>query len=205
MTESHAANLKKALATARTQLEQAIFHLAPTHVGGEQEAYDTAYEKMVAIERELANVEHRAYAIRQDCATPWDTGAPLPTLLQSEHHTLLFFLLADSDLVGRIEFEGCLATCFGNPGDETLTRHPLYGSGFEPYRAMRVMNSPWVERLREMDSVHPQHDPSTYAALRHFIFSFHDVTFECVARSFRSSRLDGPFSDAVKTGVDQLL
>ena len=101
MTESNAANLKRALAIARTQLEEAALRLAPTHVGGEQEAFDTAYEKMVAIERELASVEHRAYAIRQDCATPWDIGAPLPTLLQSDHRTLLFFLLADSDLGSR--------------------------------------------------------------------------------------------------------
>ena len=67
------------------------------------------------------------------------------------------------------------------------------------------MNSPWIERLREMDSVHPQHDPSTYATSRHFTFSFKDMTFECVARSFRSSRLEGPLSDAVRTEIDQLV
>jgi len=29
--------------------------------------------------------------------------------------------------------------------------------------------------------VHDRHSPARYSALRHFIFTFHDSTFECVA------------------------
>jgi len=35
-----------------------------------------------------------------------------------------------------------------------------------------------------MNSVHRCHDPETFKALTHYIFTFHDSTFECVAASF---------------------
>lgn len=205
MTESHIADLKTALAAATVQLDEAVRRLAPKHVGGEMEAYEAAYERLLIAERELAEAEHRAYALPEDCDLAWDVGAPLPTLLQSDNQTFLFFLLADeSEQVGQIEFERCSSTSFGSSGDETFAGHPLYGSGFEPYRAMRVINSPWIEQLQKIDSVHPRHNPDAYGTAKHFIFPFHDTTFECVARAFKTSRVVGPLSEAVRRTVERL-
>lgn len=198
--------LKAALAKANVELEAATRALAPKHVGGEIEAYEAALLATLKAERKLAAAEGRAYAVLEACPLSWDVGAPLPTLVQSDYRAVLFFLLADDDdAVGLVEFEGCLATSFGSPSDETFSGHPLYGSGFEPYRLMSVINSPWIAQLRRIDSVHSSHDPKSYERYRHLIFPFHDSTFECVARSFTASRLPGPLSDAVRDALGRML
>lgn len=197
--------LRAALSAADEQLGHAIRALAPKHVGGEMEAYEAAYQALMTAERELAAAEGRPYAVLCECALSWDIGAPLPVLLQSDHKAYLFFLLPDTDKqIGQLVFEGLSTTMFGAPNDETFEGHPLSGSGFEGYRAMRVINSPWITQLEKMNSVHPYHNPARYAAYCHFIFPFHDTTFECVARSFTASRVDRRLSDAAKDAVETL-
>jgi hypothetical protein len=34
-----------------------------------------------------------------------------------------------------------------------------------------------------MNSIHPHHRADCFAALTHYVFAFHDTTFECVAAS----------------------
>lgn len=205
MTENSTTELKAALAAANDKLEKAVRALAPKHVGGEMEAFEAAFQTLMAAERKLANAERRPYAIPCDCPIKWDIGAPLPTLLQSDQKTLLFFLLPDAnDHIGKIDFDWCWSTSFGAPSDETFEGHPLHGSGFEPYNAMEVVGSSWISELRKIDSVHRSHDPTAYGSAKHFIFPFHDTTFECVARSFTVSRVQGKLSDAVKSAVNDL-
>src|SRR5438045_3083685 len=142
MIDSNIADLKAALAAAAARLEEAVRRLAPKHVGGEMEAYKSAFQSLMDAERKLAEAEQRPYAIPEDCPISWDVGAPLPTLLQSDYQAFLFFLLSDDDQqVGQIVFERCWSTCFGSPGDETFEGHPLNGSGLEPYRPMQVLHS----------------------------------------------------------------
>jgi hypothetical protein len=45
-----------------------------------------------------------------------------------------------------------------------------------------------------MNSVHPHHDREGFARLRHYVFAFHDSTFECVARSFTAVEVEGPLT-----------
>lgn len=205
MTEPTIQALKASLAAASDELERATRALAPKHVGGEMEAYEAAYQKLLDVERKLAAAEGRAYAVLCDCPISWDVGAPLPTLLQSDESASLFFLLPDDDKrVGHVRFERLKSSLFGAPNDETFEGHSLYGSGFEPYRAMCVVNSPWIVQLERMNSVHRYHDPAAFAALNHFIFPFHDTTYECVARSFSASTVDLRLVKAVKDAVDSL-
>ena len=205
MTESTIQELRAALAAADDELQRTVRALAPKHVGGEMEAYEAAYASLLAAERRLAEAEGRPYAVLCDCPLSWDVGAPLPTLLQSDEAAHLFFLLPDDDeRVGYVRFERLSSTLFGAPNDETFEGHPLHGSGFEPYRAMRVINSPWIAHLEKMNSVHRYHNPAVYTAQEHFILPFHDTTFECVARSFTASTVDKRLSGAVKDAVDGL-
>lgn len=205
MTETTIQELKASLAVANDELERAVRALAPKHVGGEMEAYEAAYEQLLNAERRLAAAEDRPYAVLCDFPISWDVGAPLPTLLQSDQSADLFFLLPDDDeRVGHIHFERLSSSLFGAPNDETFEGHPLHGSGFQPYRAMRVVNSPWIAQLERMNSVHRYHDPAAYAALEHFIFPFHDTTFECVASAFSASTVDRRLAEAVKDAVDRL-
>jgi hypothetical protein len=205
MAEPDLKILRQAVEVASARLDEAARRLAPKQVGGEIEAYEAAFQDLMFAERNLAEAEGRPYAVLQDCPLQWDVGAPLPTLLQSDNQTFLFFLLARNDEgAGVLEFDRCLSTTFGSPGDETFEGHLLHGSGFEPYRAMRVVNSPWIEQLAQIDSVHPRHDPDSYAEAHHFIFPFHDSTFECVARSFTASKVDDPLPQVVKGMIDEM-
>lgn len=205
MTKDTIPNLKAELVAADDELKRAVRALAPKHIGGEMEAYEAAYQKLMGIERRLAEAESRPYAIPYECSVSWDIGAPLPSLLQFDQATFLFFLLSDDDgRVGKIRFIGLSSTLFGAPNDETFAGHPLHGSGFEPYRAMEVINSPWIQQLERMNSVHPYHKASAYAAMKHFVFPFHDTTFECVAESFTASTISGRLSDVVRDSVELL-
>ena len=63
--------------------------------------------------------------------------------------------------------------------------HPLNGKGSAPYTAQRVVNSRWIKELEAINSVHHGYRPEMWRELNHYIFWFHDSTFECVAQSFK--------------------
>jgi hypothetical protein len=44
--------------------------------------------------------------------------------------------------------------------------------------------SPWIKELEAINSVHSCYRPESWSNLNHYIFGFHDSTFECVAESF---------------------
>ena len=50
--------------------------------------------------------------------------------------------------------------------------------------AFDVRHSRWIEELRTMNRVHPRHNDGDFDRLRHFIWTFHDSTFECLAEAF---------------------
>lgn len=55
-----------------------------------------------------------------------------------------------------------------------------------PYAAWEVRNSSWIRTLERMNSVHPYHSSGLFNDFRHFIFAFHDTTFECIAWRYKS-------------------
>jgi hypothetical protein len=132
-------------------------------------------------------------------------GAPLPVVLGDEHVTLLAYIvqdkphdaggrvLTDGDLamlveqVALVEFKGCQSCMFGSPNDEAFAGHPLANRGLHPYSAFRINDWSWIRQLERMNSVHPFHKPERFQRLNHFVFAFHDSTFECVAEDFTVS------------------
>jgi hypothetical protein len=70
----------------------------------------------------------------------------------------------------------------GPPNDETLHGHRLAKKGLQPYGAFEVINSEWIRLLEQMNSVHHRHDRERFLeGKRHFIITFHDSVFECIA------------------------
>ncbi len=132
-------------------------------------------------------------------------GAPCPMVLAGEHHLHLVFYLENRSpdwdgttvrVVGEttagesvvlVQFARAYAHMFGPPNDEAFGGHPLASRGLGPYRAHEVRDSSWVRRLERMNAVHPYHKAEHFARYRHFIFAFHDTTFECVAEAFSVS------------------
>lgn len=111
-------------------------------------------------------------------------------LVQSEVSTFLTFNAMKQEEDGLwhpagtafVRFPMCLATKFGHPNDEALPGHPLY-SMMQGYGIYEVIDSTWVDELTRLNQVRfPQTDPGRWkSTYHHFIFTFHDSTFECLA------------------------
>ena len=197
------ANLQSALRAAQIRLERAVQALAPKHRGGEFEEFAAAQEALLEAERALAAAQNEPHAVPIEFPVQWDTGAPLPFLLQNDYRTFLVFFLRDVDPVwdgtyvnirraddpspsnlAVVEFKGCICTKMGTPNDEVFEGHPLTGKGFRGYRPLEVKNSLWIKELETINSIHRGYRPEAWRNLNHYIFGFHDSTFECVAESF---------------------
>lgn len=132
-------------------------------------------------------------------------GAPCPMICADEDYLRLAFyleedpsgwegttvrVLSESEGSGPcalVSFVEAYAHMFGPPNDEAFSGHPLASRGLRPYGAFEVHGSSWLSALERMNAVHPRHHASHFAKYRHFIFSFHDTTFECIAESFTIS------------------
>jgi len=115
-----------------------------------------------------------------------DPGAPMPALVAAENRVELAFITRRADptneeFIAIANFVLPYAHMFGPPNDEAFVGHPLANRGLEPYGCYRIENSSWIRRLERMNAVHPYHRAEAFASLTHYVFAFHDSTFECVA------------------------
>lgn len=128
---------------------------------------------------------------------PCCVGAPLPVVFADEGTTIVAYIIQrssspDSDDHAFIRFHWCYSLMFGPPNDEALGGHPLASRGLEPYGAFKVENSSWLRGLERLNSVHPYHRPEHFDRYTHYVLTFHDTTFECVADSYAVSVVKGP-------------
>jgi hypothetical protein len=195
--------LQTALERAHARLKRALAAFGRSGQGGSMDEFRAAHEAALSAERALAAALGEPHAVPLDFPVRWDIGAPLPHLLQNDHRTFLLFLLGESPSSADrtyvtvvspgdpnpsahaiVEFKGCVSAKMGAPNDEVIEGHPLHGKGLAAYRAWRVVNSPWIQELQRINSVHPKYRPERWTSLSHYLFGFHDCTFECVASSF---------------------
>jgi hypothetical protein len=192
--------LRLALEAAKGRLERATKAIAPKHKGGELAEFDAAYEAMLAAERLLAAELREPHAVPLEFPVQWAIGTPVPHLIIMDNQTFLLFLLRNTQLqrdgfhasianpaaehLATVEFKGCASAKMGAPNDEVFQGHPLYGKGLVAYRPLRVLNSTWIRELEAINSVHRQFKTDHWNTFSHYIFGFHDCTFECVAQSF---------------------
>jgi len=129
-------------------------------------------------------------------------GAPCPMILCGDHLLHLAYIVqrqgpewdgrtirivgphSQDESCALVHFVRPYTHMFGPPNDEAFHGHPLWNRGLRPYLVFEVANSSWIRRLERMNSVHPYHKKDRFSKLKHFIFAFHDSTFECVAASF---------------------
>lgn len=134
-----------------------------------------------------------------------DVGAPVPALVADEGRVELAFVArpaqpSDEESIAVAKFVRPYAHMFGPPNDEAFEGHPLAERGLQPYGCFRVENSSWVRRLERMNAVHPHHRAEGFAELTHYVFSFHDSTFECVAADVEITvhPADGPLALSIQ-------
>jgi hypothetical protein len=147
---------------------------------------------------------------------PPDLGAPLPCVCSDEHRLLLAYIVSEPDpdwdgsyvtvispqsagmAIALITFRWPYAHMFGPPNDEAFQGHPLAERGLGPYAVFEVRHSSWVRQLERMNAVHPYHNAARFfATKRHYIFAFHDSTFECIAEGFEVQTLRGSMQIAM--------
>lgn len=149
-------------------------------------------------------------------------GAPLPHVVADEGHLVVAFYLqntpagwdgtsvtvvgaeSEGEPVALVTFDRPTASLFGPPNDEAFSGHPLSKRGLRPYGAFQIKRSSWVRTLARMNSVHPHHRPDAYASVRHFILSFHDSTFECLAQSYTVSLYRGSVRCAALAALESM-
>ncbi len=119
-------------------------------------------------------------------------GVPYPVLFQTEDDTVLIYR---GHGVVVAHFDGCLISRFGYPNDEALGGHPLYANGLRHYGVFEVHDSSWPQELEAQNRrVFPDSHSFAY---RHFIFTFHDSTFECLATAIRLESFIEPLAEVV--------
>lgn len=195
--------LQEKLGFAQERVDRAVKALAPKHKGGEWKEFREACDVLLFLERELASAKGEPYAASLDFPVKWDVGAPLPHLIASDNQAFLTFYIHEPDsewdgtyvtvkspgedameLLALVQFQTCRSAKMGVPNDEVHEGHPLFGRGLEPYTAQVVENSPWPAELEAINKVHSNYRPERWRKLKHYVFWFHDTTFECVAESF---------------------
>lgn len=127
-----------------------------------------------------------------------DYGAPSPRIISSDNELLVAFNvdknsmgmecinsddLFDTVVLG-LKFSICLKYTFGIPGNETISGHPYYSLGLECCAFYEMENSDWIEQLKNIDRVHPSYNIEKWNNFKHYIITFHDNMFECVAKGY---------------------
>ena len=169
----------------------------------------------------MYQVDEKDIVVKLDAAPQSSVGAPLPLLVSDEHKAVLAFYMEDmpegwdgttvrvisydaEEPVALIEFTRCYAQLFGPPNDEAFSGHPLAHRGLQPYGAYEVLNSSWLRGLERMNAVHPHHKPERFWERHHYIFAFHDSTFECVANGFEVIETRGSLKSALPLMAERL-
>ncbi len=131
-----------------------------------------------------------------------DVGAPLPLIICDEMQLYLAYSvqtpITENESIAIVTFNRPYCHMFGPPNDEAFIGHPLAGRGLQLYSASEVFHSSWIRQLERMNAVHQYHSPERFlAGKRHFIFAFHDSTFECIAHDYAIAVMPGSMETAL--------
>lgn len=126
-----------------------------------------------------------------------ECGAPLPLIFADEHQVRVVFLkLNEGDSVSDNEpdnvdiyvltFDRCLKHRFGFPNDEALYGHPYYELGMRWYAFYELRDSDWFAELVKIEEKSfPHFDvEKSWPMYKHYIITFHDSMFECIAKGY---------------------
>lgn len=208
---------ERRLAEARARVESLA--------GGDLAAWRAANDEVLAAEREVARLRGEQYAVELTDVAEWDIGAPLPHVLAANGRVILVYYLRgqpdsgwdgswvsvvnpaapDAVPLAVVEFAFVHDVKFGGPNDEAIEGHPLHGRGLEPYAAHEVINSRWLAEAERINSVHPMHQGGWDERLHHYVFCFHDDTFECLAKAFHVERVHCSLGEALSRAGERLV
>lgn len=189
-------NLDDSDAAVETRLRQivSVQHGTPERDKFERQ-YLAAKQHAADLRRQLAQLTGDEHAVWLDLGVYPEAAVSGGILVQTETKCYLLFNASGPAIDNRIpqaivEFDCPLKTQFGLPNDESLKGHHLSNFGLEAYDAFEVINSRWsAEELRKNQVAFPDYKFRT----RHFIFTFHDSSFECLANDLNVTVDTRPF------------
>lgn len=130
---------------------------------------------------------------------PWlpDAASPSPVLIEDEYSAVVVYRTAEEvgKLAVLVGFPGCRITRFGHPDAKALPSHPLYELGLSYHGVYEVLGSSWPAQLLDPDGGRPL-GSAAGPRLRHFVITFADSTFECLADDLRGQFTDNPLAEA---------
>ena len=127
-----------------------------------------------------------------------DSGSPSPIILSNDNELFIAFY-ADKESTSAIpqerntiidvgivalKFKPYLKYALGLPGSETIHGHPYSKLGMKSYSFYELKNSDLIKSLQNIEKVHEYYDPEKWENYKHYILTFHDNMFECIAREF---------------------
>jgi hypothetical protein len=150
----------------------------------------------------MNDARHEDKVVELDPGWRMDVGAPEPILVQTEDvAALLFHSAPDRKTIRRtvlVVFDRCTVSRFGYPNDEALASHPLYSRGLGHYGCYEVIGSSWRSQLETQDRVMFPASHGLFTG-RHFVITFHDSTFECIADDMRWEWITRSIEEAVRS------
>lgn len=169
----------------------------------------------------MYQVDDQDYVVELKEVPQSSVGAPQPLVVSGEGKVVLSFYLQtrpsdwdgtsirivnhqSEEPIAIVTFNICYAHMFGPPNDEAFRGHPLAARGLHPYGAFEIENSSWIRQLERMNSVHEYHRPEKFRERRHYIFAFHDSTFECVADGLSVTQTFGSMTSIVPSMLEKL-
>ncbi len=161
------------------------------------------------------------YAIEIGTIPRPEWGAPLPQVIANEGRVLLIYALnrpLPENQTGPfvftedtpspwavVDFSWIFDHRFGGFSDILRDRHPLADSGLSMGGVHIVVNSVWKAKI--LSELHP--NPITLGRPRpelvHYIFTFHDSMFECIAGAPTTLVLPGTAREVVQKVCTEML
>jgi hypothetical protein len=127
-----------------------------------------------------------------------DSGSPLPIILSNDNELFISFYaernggfdephqrnsIYDTGIV-VLKFKSFLKYSFGLPSNETIQGHPYFKLGLNSFSFYELKSSDLIYSLQKIEKVHPYFNPEKWKEYKHYILTFHDNMFECVAKEF---------------------
>jgi hypothetical protein len=103
-----------------------------------------------------------------------------------------------------LKFKMYLKYTFGLPGEETIQGHPYSKLGMKPYSFYELKNSDLIKSLQDVEKVHPMYNVERWKMFKHYILTFHDNMFECVAQSFEIREQNTSLYNQASLMLDEL-
>src|SRR5688572_2700180 len=125
-----------------------------------------------------------------------DFGSPSPIIISNDNMVYVSFYGSNGNNISEpqerntvydtdvftIKFKNHLKYSFGIPSNETIEGHPYYKLGMKSYTFYELKKSDLIKQLENIEKVHLYYNPEKWKEYRHYILTFHDNMFECVAK-----------------------